>query len=381
MADTATIYHLPTAPRSKPRVNAWRWNELEDDALDPLPQECQIIYLRVLRKHMDYATGIVGIKRTISYGQIKERLEYQPSVHSNEKPREYSQGQIKRLIQKLVDAGLAERRHDTSKGVAKMIFRLPLACSDAESARHERDTVTATRSEADDSGLEQGDRDTSATQGARHPSGVRYISTTEQPAREDEFAMHWDWSPSDDFSTGLAMRNPGLIQYLDEDLLTEFKTYWMGRRAVMRQSEWEAKLTGNLSHRKARMAAMPSQAVRDGEDGIPACPHEAILAAWSEELGSIKGSAPSLVDWMGSKPAICLEERWRESFNAKNPSGKIRYTDVSSGIAWFRDVFRTLGTMANFRQSDVDVFRLFYKDTFVRATKGRLREQSGGAVR
>lgn len=168
----ATVHHLPTPPNSRAtRVNSWRWNEDEDDAIDALPLECQIIYLRVFRKHMDYATGVVGIKRSINYGQIKERLEYQPSIHSNEQRREYSQGQIKRLIQKLVDAGLAERMHDTSKGVAKMIFRLPMACSDIKEPRHERDTATSTRRELEESRPQDGDRDTSATRGARHPSG------------------------------------------------------------------------------------------------------------------------------------------------------------------------------------------------------------------
>lgn len=168
----ATVHQFPTPPtRRAPRVNSWRWNEDEDEAIDVLPQECQIIYLRVFRKHMDYATGIVGIKRAISYGQIKERLEYQPPFHSNEQRREYSQGQIKRLIQKLVDAGLAERMHDTSKGITKMIFRLPMACSGIEEPRHDRDTVTATRREPGESRPKDGDRDMSATREARHPSG------------------------------------------------------------------------------------------------------------------------------------------------------------------------------------------------------------------
>lgn len=178
--NTATVHQFPSKPtRRAPRVNSWRWNEDEDDAIDSLPLECQIIYLRVFRKHMDYATGVVGIKRTISYGQIKERLEYQPSFHSNEKRREYSQGQIKRLIQKLVDAGLAERMHDTSKGVAKMVFRLPMACSDIEQPRHECDTATATREKPAEPRGDDANRDTSATREARHPSGspVTQLST------------------------------------------------------------------------------------------------------------------------------------------------------------------------------------------------------------
>ena len=115
-------------------MNSWRWNELEEDVLDELPHVCQIIYLRIMRKHMDYSTGIVGRTRKISYEQIKERLRYTPPTQSREKPVEYSTDQIKKLIRKLVKAGLLERLHDTSQGVQPMEFRLPLACTDADSS-------------------------------------------------------------------------------------------------------------------------------------------------------------------------------------------------------------------------------------------------------
>ena len=363
-------------------MNSWRWNELEDEALASLPHAAQIIYLRVIRKHMDYGTGITGKKRLISYQQIQEVLEYRPPAGSRDKVVSYSKDQIKRLIQKIADVGLVERLHDTSSGVSPMVFMLLLADSDASQHRHESATGGAPQENARGYADDEGNTATGEPREERHPSGVRSLYQQEQQrACEDEFPMHWDWEPSEEFTTALSMRNPGLIQYLDDDLLTEFKTYWMGRRAAFRQNEWEGKLTNNLGHRKTKMAAMPSKAISDGERGIPPCPHEAILAAWNDELGALKGTSPSLVDWLGSKPSVCLEERWRESFNAKNPSGNIRYTDTTTGIEWFRVVFRTLGGMSNFRQSDVDVFKLFYKETFVRATKGSLRQQSGGAVR
>lgn len=166
-------------------MNSWRWNELEEDVLDELPHVCQIIYLRIMRKHMDYSTGIVGRTRRISYEQIKERLRYTPPPQSREKPVEYSTDQIKKLIRKLVAAGLLERLHDTSKGVQPMEFRLPLACTDLDSQGHDRATVTGPHENPRGCGAGDGNRATTgprknASQG--HPSGSG--TTTSVPSEQ-----------------------------------------------------------------------------------------------------------------------------------------------------------------------------------------------------
>lgn len=109
----------------------------------------------------------------------------------------------------------------------------------------------------------------------------------------------------------------------------------------------------------------------------PPCPHADILAAWDAELGEAKGTAPSLVDWRGTKACALLEERWAENFNACNSSGTIRYTDTETGIAWWRLAFQTIKAKPNFMNSDVDLFNLFHKETFVRAAKGKLTTQRG----
>jgi hypothetical protein len=166
-------------------VNSWRWNELEEDVLDELPHVCQIIYLRIMRKHMDYSTGIVGRVRRISYEQIKERLRYTPPQQSREKAVEYSTDQIKKLIRKLVDAGLLERLHDTSKGVQPMEFRLPLACTDLDSQGHDRATVTGPRENPHSRA--SGEENTATTEPRKndsqgHPSGSG--TTTSLPTEE-----------------------------------------------------------------------------------------------------------------------------------------------------------------------------------------------------
>jgi hypothetical protein len=134
----ATVHQFPAKQeRRAPRVNAWRWNEHEDAALESLPPEIERLYLRGIRKHMDYATGITGVKRRVSMEGFSELLNYYPPAGSKEKPRLYSRQQITRMIDKLEAAGLVVRLH-RGKGVkAAMEFNLPLACHDADQQRAE----------------------------------------------------------------------------------------------------------------------------------------------------------------------------------------------------------------------------------------------------
>lgn len=196
MSALENILHFPTQARRQSNVNSWKWNELEEDVLDELPHACQIIYLRVMRKHMDYSTGIVGRVRRISYEQIKERLRYTPPPQSREKPVEYSTDQVKKLIRKLVNAGLLERLHDTSKGVQPMEFRLPLACTDADSQGHDRATVTGPRENPHGYGAGEHNRATTgprknASQGHPSGSGNNSLPTVESVAAPKSKRRQW----------------------------------------------------------------------------------------------------------------------------------------------------------------------------------------------
>ncbi|MBS8267172.1 hypothetical protein DYI26_00285 [Halomonas litopenaei] len=113
---------------------------------------------------------------------------------------------------------------------------------------------------------------------------------------------------------------------------------------------------------------------------VPACPHGAILAEWDRHLAAKKGRAPAPVDWEGTRMAGKLEALWAKCWNAKNPSGAVRYDSVESGVQWWSSVFKHLAGSRNFLQSDVTLSNLFNPDTFSLAVNGSLREQ-GGAVR
>lgn len=116
------------------------------------------------------------------------------------------------------------------------------------------------------------------------------------------------------------------------------------------------------------------------DSSIPDCPHAEILAAWDEHLGSRKGRAPAVVDWKGTRMAEKLSALWAKYWNATNPSGTVRYSNLEEGVSWWSRVFQHLAGSANFLQSDVVLNNVFNPDTFALAINGNLR-QNGGAAR
>jgi hypothetical protein len=75
----------------------------ELSALCGLPHLQQIIYLRGVRPYMDYKTGMVGLKRGISYQSIAEELYVEP--HQGIKSGSPSKDQIRRALKGLERSG------------------------------------------------------------------------------------------------------------------------------------------------------------------------------------------------------------------------------------------------------------------------------------
>lgn len=87
-----------------------------------LPLEAQLLYLRALRRHMDYDTGIVGSRRRrISWRMLREVLHVEP--HQGINGGMPDRAKARRLIQWLEKAGLVQRVDDAEH----LVFRLPLA--------------------------------------------------------------------------------------------------------------------------------------------------------------------------------------------------------------------------------------------------------------
>ncbi len=108
-------------------LNSWKWNELEDAALDELHDAyAEKLYLRGLRKHMDYGTSYVGIKRRVSYQMFCELLEELPSGGSHRQKFKPTKDTIRWLLSRLENVGLIKKIKQSNRR-ASMVFKLPLA--------------------------------------------------------------------------------------------------------------------------------------------------------------------------------------------------------------------------------------------------------------
>ncbi|CEG58256.1 TPA: hypothetical protein F7001_02540 [Legionella pneumophila] len=99
-------------------------NDKELAALCGLPHLQQLAYLRGIRPYMDVKTGLVGIKRGISYQSIAEQLYIEP--HQGIKSESYSRMQIRRALSALGRMGLITPQ---SEGL-KLILKCELATKD-----------------------------------------------------------------------------------------------------------------------------------------------------------------------------------------------------------------------------------------------------------
>lgn len=68
-------------------------------------------------------------------------------------------------------------------------------------------------------------------------------------------------------------------------------------------------------------------------------PYQQIVDAYHEALPEL----PRAVAMSDSRKRL-IKSRWLEMLKSKRPDGTRRYTDVESGIAWWRLFFKTAGT-------------------------------------
>lgn len=92
-------------------------NQYERDALMGLPHVTRLLYF-ALRPYMDYSTGIVGIKRGISYQALREELYVEPHT-GYENSGSPSKQQIRRAIKTLERIGLITIQSEGKKLILK----------------------------------------------------------------------------------------------------------------------------------------------------------------------------------------------------------------------------------------------------------------------
>ena len=67
----------------------------------------------------------------------------------------------------------------------------------------------------------------------------------------------------------------------------------------------------------------------------PTVPTQQVLQTYNDVLGNRLPKAQMLND----KRKRVIAQRWREMLNSQDPSGKVRFTDTASGLAWFAKFF------------------------------------------
>ena len=159
------------------------WNDAEEEALDYLRWDDQVVYLRGLRRYMDYRTGIVGVKRHINRKGMQELLEVHSKAGSHHDTPEITVSYLRGIFKRLIDVGLIKRVPEYAQ---TLVFELPLADTD-KSARqsnargaHEERTTRSAPDEASNgggsrAGNARGAHEERTTRSAPHPeSGIRY---------------------------------------------------------------------------------------------------------------------------------------------------------------------------------------------------------------
>lgn len=116
------------------------WNDDEDAALQGLRPATQVIYLRALRRYMDFATGVVGVVRKICYRGLAEAASFLPDVGSRSGGDLMTKSAVRAAIAELMRAGLVSDI-PRYQSLRMLVFRLPLATWD-QSVKNLNDTGT-----------------------------------------------------------------------------------------------------------------------------------------------------------------------------------------------------------------------------------------------
>lgn len=80
----------------------------EDKAIDYLPHIAQLLYLRVLRRHADVNSGIVGLSIRLSYQMMIDILAVRSSPDIGKPAEKVSISRIRLALNSLEHAGLIE---------------------------------------------------------------------------------------------------------------------------------------------------------------------------------------------------------------------------------------------------------------------------------
>lgn len=132
-----------------------RLNSEELAALEGMPFFVRCVYLFAIRMHMDYGTGMVGVRRRISWQSMAEALYVEPhqGVTDSGTP---AKARIRRAVDWLLRAGVIEARGDGKH----LIFYCPHATTD--SSEQEKPGTNPARTRHSQGGTEPDTPETSS---------------------------------------------------------------------------------------------------------------------------------------------------------------------------------------------------------------------------
>lgn len=240
-------------------VNSWKWNEVEDAALDQLNNaRAEKLYLRGLRKYMDYSTGLVGVKRRVSLQGFRELIEERRDRGSVEVEYKPSNHSIRWLLTLLERAGLVERL-PKQRRTDPMIFRLPLADTGSfrpnEEPQRNRKGGAAKLSPAVAQVCDDVSRKGTAKE-EPHTSGISGTDTVNckniYPAREsvDNFSEMWSGWQVDQWAIEFLQREYGFCEDFLRLVEAQFRIYWCERGGGANQ--WGSKFVNHVRYRLER---------------------------------------------------------------------------------------------------------------------------------
>jgi len=232
----------------------------ELEALRGLPHEARTLYREGLRPYMDYTTGLVGIKRRVSYQSFRELLEVVPergsALGSVQVP---SKSAMRNMLVLLERNGLVEKLPQRRR-TDPMVFRLRLAVCDGKirvnEQRHKNDIGATTKAATYKNHLKavnnQDDKNFNDTSSGideqhsengeqRHTSVLPFTTTTTtkniSSASGVETLLPGDWLPSVDTMTRL-VRDEFVDSAFVDEYITEFVMYWLASGVA--KVSWDA---------------------------------------------------------------------------------------------------------------------------------------------
>lgn len=231
---------------------AFQINDDEREAMRGLPHLSRLIYVFGLRPFMDYSTGVVGVKRGVSWKSIAEELHIEP--HQGIKGGDPTEKELRRALVWLEKAGLigpnqAERR---------LVFPLLLATQD-NSARNKVGIKWAdeagrpeTPHNPNESGASEHEDHAKVAGGEMPKVGTPPVSgkSTSTGNARGAFAMPLeDWAPEPKTFKAFAFANSVPVSSLTPEILAAFRTYWHVRPTTEKtQAQWEQQLVSHLQY-------------------------------------------------------------------------------------------------------------------------------------